>query len=133
MSKDLEFRLIDMLSRSGLNCKRNRNDFSIQTENIDSCVGGMDQLYVILDGSDSILIDSKQTWNHFIDVSKDLVIRMNTLNTTVSFIVPQQERKKQKMRRYGDKFGHKVFENLLCAIFVIRSSNEKSEYAKAGV
>jgi len=120
MSKDLEFRLMDMLSRSGLNCKRNRNDFSIQTESIESCVGGMDQLYVILDGSDSILIDSKRTWNHFIDVSKDLVIRMNTLNTTVSFIVPQQERKKQKMRRYGDKFGHKVFENLLFVIFVIQ-------------
>ena len=106
MSKDLEFRLIHMMSRSGLSCKQNRNGVG---ENIESCVGGMDQLYVILDGSDSILIDSKRTWNHFIDVSKDLVMRMNNLNTTVSFIVPQQERKKQKMRRYGDKFGHKVF------------------------
>ena len=45
---------------------------------------------------------------------------MNNLNTTVSFIVPQQERKKQKMRRYGDKFGHKVFENLLSFILIIR-------------
>ena len=122
MSKDLEFRLIHMMSRSGLNCKQNRNDATENSVggNIESCVGGMDQLYVILDGSDSILIDSKRTWNHFIDVSKDLVIRMNNLNTTVSFIVPQQERKKQKMRRYGDKFGHKVFENLLSLIFIIR-------------
>ena len=101
MSRSLKYRLVDMMSRSELNCKQNRNV-------VESCTGGMDELYVILDGSDSILIDSRRTWNHFIDVSKDLVVRMKDLNTTVSFIVPQQLRKKQRMHRYGDKFGYKV-------------------------
>ena len=104
MSRSLKYRLVDMMSRSELNCKQNRNV-------VESCTGGMDELYVILDGSDSILIDSRRTWNHFIDVSKDLVVRMKDLNTTVSFIVPQQLRKKQRMHRYGDKFGYKVFQN----------------------
>ena len=110
MSRNLKFRLIDMMSRSELNCKQNRNSPLPQIENLvagslESCVAGMDQLYVILDGSDSILIDTRRTWNHFIDVSKDLVMRLNELNTTVSFIVPQQQQKKQRMQRYGDKFG----------------------------
>ena len=77
MSSSLKPRLAGMMSRSELNCRQNRNDLNGEGdsnvgESTGICVGGMDRLYVIIDGSDSILIDSKVNWNHFIDISKDL-------------------------------------------------------------
>ena len=79
MSSSLKPRLAGMMSRSELNCHQNRNDLIGEGDsNVGKskvggiCVGGMDQLYVIIDGSDSVLIDTKLNWNHFIDISKDL-------------------------------------------------------------